>query len=111
MATVAAGEGMAVAVLNRNEPAFYCVPARGYGVLMDLVYSDYGPEFITHALRRWKETCGTGRPTSSQDHNGRIGLPSRRVRADCGQSASISLSLTVSRSASGGIRAALKKSS
>jgi antitoxin StbD len=27
MATVAAGEGMAVAVLNRNEPAFYCVPA------------------------------------------------------------------------------------
>lgn len=37
MATVAAGEGMAIAVLNRNEPAFYCVPARGYGVLMDLV--------------------------------------------------------------------------
>ena len=30
MATVAAGEGMAVAVLNRNEPAFYCVPARAY---------------------------------------------------------------------------------
>ncbi|WP_197171570.1 hypothetical protein [Synechococcus sp. CBW1002] len=24
MATVAAGDGMAVAVLNRNEPAFYC---------------------------------------------------------------------------------------
>ena len=30
MATVAAGEGMAVAVLNRNEPAFYCVPARAH---------------------------------------------------------------------------------
>jgi antitoxin StbD len=30
MATVAAGEGMAVAVLNRNEPAFYCVPAKAY---------------------------------------------------------------------------------
>lgn len=30
MATVAAGEGMAVAVLNRNEPAFTCVPAKAY---------------------------------------------------------------------------------
>ena len=37
MATVAAGEGMAVAVLNRNEPAFYCVPARAYEELMDSV--------------------------------------------------------------------------
>jgi antitoxin StbD len=37
MATVAAGEGMAVAVLNRNEPAFTCVPARAYEELMDLV--------------------------------------------------------------------------
>lgn len=30
MATVAAGEGLPVAVLNRNEPAFYCVPAKAY---------------------------------------------------------------------------------
>ena len=37
MATLAAGEGMAVAVLNRNEPAFYCVPAKAYEELMDLV--------------------------------------------------------------------------
>lgn len=37
MATVAAGDGLAVAVLNRNEPAFYCVPARAYEELMDLV--------------------------------------------------------------------------
>lgn len=37
MATLAAGEGMAVAVLNRNKPAFYCVPARAYEDLMDLV--------------------------------------------------------------------------
>jgi antitoxin StbD len=37
MATVAAGEGMPVAVLNRNQPAFYCVPARAYEELMDLV--------------------------------------------------------------------------
>ncbi|AYQ41874.1 prevent-host-death family protein [Burkholderia aenigmatica] len=26
MGTVAAGEGFPVAILNRNEPAFYCVP-------------------------------------------------------------------------------------
>ncbi len=35
MATVAAGEGLPVAVLNRNEPAFYCVPAKAYEQLMD----------------------------------------------------------------------------
>ena len=37
MATMAAGERMAVAVLNRNEPAFYCVPAKAYEDLMDLL--------------------------------------------------------------------------
>jgi len=36
-ATVAAGKGMAVAVLNHNEQAFYCVPAKAYEELMDLV--------------------------------------------------------------------------
>ncbi|MGO1164056.1 plasmid stabilization protein [Brucella sp. C7-11G] len=35
MRTVAAGEGAAVAILNRNEPAFYCVPARAYEALLD----------------------------------------------------------------------------
>ena len=35
MGTVAAGEGFPVAILNRNEPAFYCVPARAYEALMD----------------------------------------------------------------------------
>ena len=35
MATVAAGEGFPVAILNRNEPAFYCVPAKSYEALMD----------------------------------------------------------------------------
>jgi antitoxin StbD len=30
MRTVAAGEGFPVAILNRNEPAFYCVPAKAY---------------------------------------------------------------------------------
>lgn len=34
MGTVAAGEGMPVAILNRNEPAFYCVPAKAYEALM-----------------------------------------------------------------------------
>jgi antitoxin StbD len=35
MATVAAGEGAPVAILNRNEPAFYCVPARAYEAMME----------------------------------------------------------------------------
>ena len=35
MGTVAAGHGEAVAILNRNEPAFYCVPARAYEELME----------------------------------------------------------------------------
>ena len=35
MGTVAAGEGFPVAILNRNEPAFYCIPAKAYEVLMD----------------------------------------------------------------------------
>jgi antitoxin StbD len=35
MGTVAAGEGAAVAILNRNEPAFYCVPARAYEAMLD----------------------------------------------------------------------------
>lgn len=35
MGTVAAGDGAAVAILNRNEPAFYCVPARAYEAMLD----------------------------------------------------------------------------
>jgi antitoxin StbD len=35
MGTVAAGEGAAVAILNRNAPVFYCVPAEAYEALMD----------------------------------------------------------------------------
>lgn len=35
MATVAAGEGFPVAILNRNEPAFYCVPAKVYEALLN----------------------------------------------------------------------------
>lgn len=35
MGTVASGEGAAVAILNHNETAFYCVPAKAYEALMD----------------------------------------------------------------------------
>jgi antitoxin StbD len=35
MGTVAAGEGAPVAILNRNEPAFYCVPAKAFEAMMD----------------------------------------------------------------------------
>ncbi len=35
MATVAAGEGFPVAILNRNQPAFYCVPAKAYEAMLD----------------------------------------------------------------------------
>ncbi len=35
MGTVAAGEGFPVAILNRNEPAFYCIPARAFESMMD----------------------------------------------------------------------------
>lgn len=35
MGTVAAGEGFPVAILNRNEPAFYCVPAKAYEALLE----------------------------------------------------------------------------
>ena len=34
MGTVAAGDGQPVAILNRNEPAFYCVPAKEYETMM-----------------------------------------------------------------------------
>ena len=37
MDTVLAGKGEPVAILNRNTPAFYCVPADMYEKLMDLV--------------------------------------------------------------------------
>ena len=35
MATVLSGEGFPVAILNRNEPVFYCVPAKAYEALID----------------------------------------------------------------------------
>lgn len=35
MGTVAAGEGFPVAILNRNEPAFYCVPATVFEAMLE----------------------------------------------------------------------------
>ncbi|NMP27527.1 type II toxin-antitoxin system Phd/YefM family antitoxin [Rahnella sp. SAP-1] len=35
MATVNAGDGFPVAILNRNQPAFYCVPAELYEKILD----------------------------------------------------------------------------
>ena len=34
MATVASGKGEPVAILNRNQPVFYCVPAALYADMM-----------------------------------------------------------------------------
>ena len=35
MSVMAQGEGAPVAILNRNEPVFYAVPAEAYEALMD----------------------------------------------------------------------------
>lgn len=35
MGTLAAGEGEAVAILNRNTAAFYCVPATAYEAMLE----------------------------------------------------------------------------
>ncbi|NOQ35472.1 MAG: type II toxin-antitoxin system prevent-host-death family antitoxin [Methylococcaceae bacterium] len=37
MKVVASGDGMPIAVLNRNQPAFYCVPASAYEAMMELI--------------------------------------------------------------------------
>ena len=37
MKVVASGEGLPIVVLNRNEPAFYCVPARAYAAMLELI--------------------------------------------------------------------------
>jgi len=35
MAAIESAEGFPIAVLNRNQPVFYCVPAEAYEALMD----------------------------------------------------------------------------
>lgn len=48
MKVVASGNGMPIVVLNRNEPAFYCVPAVAYEAMMELLDD-------VHLLRLVKE--------------------------------------------------------
>ncbi len=35
IATVAAGDGFPGAIFDHDEPAFYCIPAKAYEILMD----------------------------------------------------------------------------
>ena len=35
MGTIAAGEGFPVVILARNEPAFYCIPAKAYEAMLE----------------------------------------------------------------------------
>ncbi len=37
MKVIANGHGMPVVILNRNQPAFYCVPAQAYEAMMDMI--------------------------------------------------------------------------
>lgn len=37
MKVVATSDGRPILVLNRNEPAFYCVPARTYEAMMEIL--------------------------------------------------------------------------
>ncbi len=53
MGTVAAGEGFPVAILNRNEPAFYCVPAKAYEAMLELI-EDIELNAIADARQREK---------------------------------------------------------
>jgi antitoxin StbD len=54
MAVVEQGEGFPVAVLNRNQPAFYCVPAEAYEALMDKL-EDVELGAIVEARKNQKE--------------------------------------------------------
>ncbi|MDO9106180.1 MAG: type II toxin-antitoxin system Phd/YefM family antitoxin [Methylovulum sp.] len=35
LATVASGDGFPVTILDHNEPAFYCISAKAYEILLD----------------------------------------------------------------------------
>lgn len=54
MGTVAAGEGFPVAILNRNEPVFYCVPAKAFEAMMDII-EDIELNAIADARKGQKE--------------------------------------------------------
>ena len=50
MATLAASEGGAIAIIDRNEPVFYCVPARAYEAMIDRL-EDIELNALAHARR------------------------------------------------------------
>ena len=52
MKAVASGQGLAIAVLNRNAPVFYCVPASAYEALLDELDD---AELLAIAQQREKE--------------------------------------------------------
>lgn len=52
MGTVGAGDGYPVAILNRNQPAFYCVPAKLYEQMLDALDDQ---ELIKLVSERCKE--------------------------------------------------------
>ena len=52
MKVASSAYGEAVAVLNRNEPVFYCVPAEAYELLMDRI-EDF--ELLSLAAERENE--------------------------------------------------------
>tara|TARA_R110002072_G_C7728010_1_gene515486 strand:- start:322 stop:570 length:249 start_codon:yes stop_codon:yes gene_type:complete len=52
MRVALSGDGEPIAVLNRNEPAFYCIPAEAYEYLMDRIED---LELITLAEKRKNE--------------------------------------------------------
>jgi len=54
MKVALSADGEPVAVLNRNEPAFYCVPADAYEMLMDYIED---LELIAIAEARKDEEC------------------------------------------------------
>ncbi len=54
MGTVAAGDGFPVAILNRNEPVFYCIPAQAYETLLERL-DDLELNAIADARRDQKE--------------------------------------------------------
>ncbi|PKH02442.1 antitoxin [Psychromonas sp. MB-3u-54] len=56
MKVAASAYGYPVAILNRNEPAFYCVPAEAYEMLMDKLEDI---ELLTLANERKNESSIT----------------------------------------------------
>lgn len=48
MATVSAGDGYPVAILNRNQPAFYCVPAELYEKMLEYIDDQEMANLVKH---------------------------------------------------------------